>query len=294
MPHAPARLPLFVLIATGTIALLGFYAWHNKGDVPPPYEGAPYYSASFAREMREQPGSWYTPPTTHIRLPNNFKGRWFNTNNGARITLGQPAEAQNTIWLLGGAAVYNGEVPDAFTVASQLQNLLNKQGNAWKVENAGVPEATSAQELERLKILPIKKGDIVLFLDGATDAMLPLPPEKITSNMGNALLEAARYSNSHGAGFAHVLQPVLFAQPQLSDYEKTIPVQPAMVNAYTQLRQALPQLAAHSGWAYADLSELLNGPDEYYLTCCTSNERGGALIAGYLRDFLFAFPQPQK
>jgi hypothetical protein len=285
--------PLGLGLAAVGVAVGALYLNDRTLAVPPPYAGSAYYTKGFIREAQEQPGGWVALQGTQVMLPKNFHGRWFNTVNGARLTLGQPPKPDHTLWLLGGSAVYNAEVPDAFTVASQLQNLLNKKNLNWAVQNAGTPGATSADETQHLKLLPLKPGDIVVLLDGAEDAQQHMPAEAMVSNMGNALDDAARYSRIHGIRFVQMLQPMLFAQPALSDYEKTIPPQPALVEGYKQLRAALPQLAAHSQWEYADLAELLNGPDEYYVTCCTSNERAGALIAGYMADFLFKTQQPK-
>ncbi|HEX2858878.1 MAG TPA: hypothetical protein VHP58_01580 [Alphaproteobacteria bacterium] len=333
-------------VALGAVVLEGGARLLERNNIPAAYVGSPYYSATFEKEMRAAPGGWHTPVSSTLVVPNTYHGRWFNTQYGQRITFGQPNGAPHTVWLLGGSAVYNGEVPDAFTMASQLQNLVNQNEatkGQWKVENLGARGVHSAQELERLKMVPLKQGDIVVFYDGAADALhgvfynnatpapaafswrshlalarlLPAPSaapapahladakqmtailDRTISTYGTNLDYAASFARKHDARFVQVLQPMLFSQPTLSDAEKALAANTALVPpgteealraAYAQFKVALPSLAAMNGWEYADFSPILNGTDEYYLNATDTTERASALVAGYLYKILFRQP----
>ncbi len=89
---------------------------------------------------------------------------------GRRRTPDTPAAAQHTVFVVGGSTVYGAEVPDAHTIPSYLQRMLNaRQPGVWRVENRGTISVTTAQQLELLRTLPLRKGDVVVFYDGAND-----------------------------------------------------------------------------------------------------------------------------
>jgi lysophospholipase L1-like esterase len=139
---------------------------------PPPYKDAPYFSQEFLAESFQQPGGWYTPVGTRLVIPKNFSGKYFNTRNGQRVTTYQPTEYENTVYLLGGSTVYNSEVPDKYTIASQLQVLFSGEfHNKYRVENLGATSVNISQQVERLKTITLKEGDIVIFFDGANDVL---------------------------------------------------------------------------------------------------------------------------
>jgi hypothetical protein len=76
------------------------------------------------------------------------------------------------ILLVGSSTVYGAEVPDDYTIASYLQKRINEQGGGkFAVQNLGASGVTVTQQLERLKTLPFGERDVVVFYDGAADAV---------------------------------------------------------------------------------------------------------------------------
>lgn len=323
---------------------------------PAPYQNATFFSRTFVRESFKQPGGWQTPEGTRLVLPNDFKGTWITTQNHQRSTTGQPMLFRHKVHVLGGSTIYGGEVPDSYTIPSLLQAALNAQTpNFWRVENWGASTVTAAQQLERLKTIPLNRGDVVLFYDGHNDALqgvfynnpqgwmvqsnreklaslgpvrafavrlnlwlrdrsafmaavLPAPdsaapahlatPEKIeplvartASLYAEALSEAARYSQSKGARFVHVLQPTLASKQPLSAYEQTLLATPMLVPMGTISATAatLPALQKVSqnlkakGIASYDGTALLNSlPTDVFLDFCHLGSQGNAAVADWL------------
>lgn len=137
---------------------------------PEPYERSSYWSQAFIEESFRQPGGWSTPEGTRIVLPNDFEGRWFNVRESVRVTVDQPVNPTGYVYLFGGSTVYNSEVPDEFTIASQLQARLNQAGIPLAVVNMGVTSVTSGQQVERLKSgVRLTDKDVVVFYDGVND-----------------------------------------------------------------------------------------------------------------------------
>lgn len=146
--------------------------WEYRLRQPEPYADAPYFSRDFVRESQRHPGGWSTPQGGRLVLPHDFSGTWFTTRDGLRHTVGQPERAVHTVYLFGGSTLFNAEVPDAHTVASQLQSLLNQRHpSMWRVENYGASSVNAAQQLERLRSIPLRAGDMVVFYDGVNDAV---------------------------------------------------------------------------------------------------------------------------
>lgn len=145
--------------------------WDYRGSRPPAYGSAPFFSQDFIEESRSHQ-NWINPPNTRIIYPGDYSGRWFNVKQGVRLTVGSPASADRRVLLIGSSTVYNAEVPDELTIASQLQKLINsRKGEPIQVVNFGASGVNVAQQLERLKTLSIGPRDIVLFYDGTGDAM---------------------------------------------------------------------------------------------------------------------------
>ncbi len=136
---------------------------------PEPYSDSAYFSKEFVEESFDQPGGWITPPGTSIVLPNDYHGKYFNVTRNIRNTVGNSNAARRSIYLFGGSTLYDSEVPDEFTVASQLQQLVNQRGLGANVINLGVTTIHAGQQLERLKTINVNSGDIVVFYDGVND-----------------------------------------------------------------------------------------------------------------------------
>lgn len=137
---------------------------------PAPYKNASYFSQEFITESFKQPGGWQYPEGTRLIIPNDYFGKYFNVRNGIRVTSYQPASFKNTVYLFGASTIYNSEVPDYLTVASQLQLFFNEHyKDRFIVQNYGTTTVTVAQQLERLKTISLRPGDIVVFYDGIND-----------------------------------------------------------------------------------------------------------------------------
>lgn len=137
---------------------------------PAPYKNTKYFSQKFIWESFHQPSRWIYPKGTRLIIPGDYKGTYFNVKNGQRVTTSQPVNFKNTVYLFGGSTVYNSEVPDNLTIASQLQSLFNSYyKERFIVQNYGTTTVTITQQLERLRTVSIKPNDIVVFYDGVND-----------------------------------------------------------------------------------------------------------------------------
>ncbi len=98
-----------------------------------------------------------------------------NVRNGIRQTAYQPDEYENTIYLCGTCVFYGIGVPYYKTIESYLQQLLNENGNKYRVENQSQFYATRYQDLfYNIDKLPVKDGDIIIvFAQGLLADKLP-------------------------------------------------------------------------------------------------------------------------
>lgn len=135
---------------------------------PAPYADSPYWSPQFVIEG-------YAPDVDpeHFLLPGNYHSQYVNVDDHFRRTTGQPENAEHTVWLFGSSTVFDREVPDDLTVASQLQGLFNAYGIKYRVINAGTPGSTASVEAARLRTMQFSHGDMMIFYDGVTDAEKP-------------------------------------------------------------------------------------------------------------------------
>ncbi len=92
----------------------------------------------------------------------DVKSRYFNVVNGERVTVGQPEEAERTIWFFGPCFVIGGLVEDKYTIESILQERLNREGYSCRVVNCGCFE-TPYQRMARITLTPMKPGDIMVI-----------------------------------------------------------------------------------------------------------------------------------
>ena len=137
---------------------------------PRPYAQSPYYSAALIGELGRVNSTFYTPAGTRLILVRDFAGQFIHHNGGLRVTTDRPANPRRRILLFGGSTIYNGEVPDPFTVASYLQRLANdRQDSQYEVLNFGVTSVNAEQQLDYLKTVALRQDDIVVFFDGGND-----------------------------------------------------------------------------------------------------------------------------
>ena len=135
---------------------------------PEPYANASYFSKDFINESFTQPGKWLLDEKYGGVKPDNYKGKWINVKNNRRVTINEQKDYLGKIYIFGGSTVYNGEVPDDLTIASQLAGI-GANNLSYKVMNMGATSVHSTQQLGRLQSeINLKKNDIVIFYDGLT------------------------------------------------------------------------------------------------------------------------------
>ncbi|MFM9085303.1 MAG: SGNH/GDSL hydrolase family protein [Acidimicrobiia bacterium] len=166
---------LAILIAG--LGLVDGVAWlASRGSdavVPEAYVGAPYWSEAFRLERKEfsdrvETGAGTVERTiagAAVRVNADYVGRYINVVDGRRRTVGSPLTGPR-ILIFGGSTVLDAEVPDDYTIASQLQSLV---GDRWRVENYGVSGASLAGNLAWLRVLDLRPEDVVVTLSGVNN-----------------------------------------------------------------------------------------------------------------------------
>ena len=138
---------------------------------PEPYANASYFSQDFINESFTQPGKWLLDEKYGGVKPDNYKGIWINVKNNRRVTINEQKNYLGKIYIFGGSTVYNGEVPDDLTIASQLA-AMGANDQSYKVINMGATSIHSTQQLGRLQSeINLKNSDIVIFYDGVNDVL---------------------------------------------------------------------------------------------------------------------------
>lgn len=162
-------------------------------------------------------------------VQSDYHGSFYNVDDGARRTVGQPAIYDRTLWLFGNSATFDLYAPDALTSASQLQAQLSRSGYRWRVMNLSVNGQVSSGELLRLEHTAVNRGDLVLFVDGYMD-LIPSPQcstqlavawwlcnwawsiehvPAAVSRYTQVIETASLYVNQRHASFFHVVQPYI-------------------------------------------------------------------------------------
>lgn len=139
--------------------------WEFAATQPPPYRDAAYFGPEFLHEAQASV-SGSLGDVAELR---DFHGRYFNVAGGFRVTTDTPAAPTRRVLMFGGSTLFAQEVPDAQTIASDLQRLLNARGVRWEVRNYGLVGMNSAQQTRILKTVPLRKGDLVVFYHGVND-----------------------------------------------------------------------------------------------------------------------------
>lgn len=120
----------------------------------------------------------FSPPISQVNLNGvrrfiDHKSNAVNTQNGVRVTLGQPKNPKRAIFIVGTCTLYGFGATDAHTPASQLQRNLNAyaEDKDFIVYNysyfVGGADTSIGERLAILRSLPLRKGDIVFFQDDA-------------------------------------------------------------------------------------------------------------------------------
>ncbi len=95
----------------------------------------------------------------------DYEGPSMNTRDGIRVTVGNPINAKRSIYFIGPSYFVGWGAVDAKTIESYLQNLLNinMPDKGFAVYNYAINDIDHSRDIARLRCLPIKKGDIVVF-----------------------------------------------------------------------------------------------------------------------------------
>jgi lysophospholipase L1-like esterase len=152
-----------------------------EGSAVPAYRNQPYVNADFIREKTLEPGEWRQVPGQYLVTPSEYHGTYFNvdklapTGNLYRRTANPPpnGKPERVVLLVGGSTLYGPEVPDDFTIASQVSARLNALDPEFRyvVYNAGVVAADSAQDRDRVayELSRGLKPYMVIAIDGPLD-----------------------------------------------------------------------------------------------------------------------------
>lgn len=203
----------------------------------PAYTHSAYRSEAFVLECEQLQVTF----VDNYWRQDDFHGKYYTVENGIRRTVGQPAHYAHTIWLAGNSAVFDPLLPDAYTMATQLQAIVP---HGWRVVNLGVGGQPTSHEFEWLKTQPIAPGDIVVLIDGQTDVDAPVAHYKTVVKSMRTWVQA------RGATFYHFMQAL---QDSRSD-------------------------ALFSEMAEADAVRLY-APVDTFIDWAHTNEIGGAIIA---------------
>lgn len=133
-------------------------------------DAAAYQASSQGRKVFEPYSMWKNPDFTSPTL---------NVINGYRKTVNPsyaPTDSVTKVFVMGASTLFCIEVPDEFTIASQVSKELHKAfpGKKFEVSSYGSSGFVNEQEAFLLSKLLIqgKRPDIVLFYDGANDTRM--------------------------------------------------------------------------------------------------------------------------
>jgi lysophospholipase L1-like esterase len=152
----------------------------------PPYQRADYDVKQLSVERNNV--NWASDELYGYRAADT-KGIYINILDGIRKTTGVPANPKHKVWIFGGSTIMCQEVPDRYTVPSQIQRILNeKYPGIYKVINLGATSLTTRHQLWRLNndAKDIGLGDIVIFYDGVNDIIQSLYYKNPTGTMAGA------------------------------------------------------------------------------------------------------------
>lgn len=111
-----------------------------------------------------------------LKMLKDCRSEFYNVKNGERVTHGQPESFEKTIYFVGPCYIYGHHTEDKYTIESFLQEHINKAGYKIKIVNCG--SLYSAENVNfawmRIKTLPLKKGDIIVYGDTRFDGVAQL------------------------------------------------------------------------------------------------------------------------
>lgn len=102
-----------------------------------------------------------------LKMLKDCQSEFYNVKEGERYTYGQPEDFERTIYFVGACYMYGYHTEDKHTIESYLQDRINKSGYKVKVVNCGSLYNSENYKYAwmRIKSLPLKEGDIVVYGD---------------------------------------------------------------------------------------------------------------------------------
>ncbi len=200
--------------------------WAYLASRPPAYADADYFSKRFVREAMH----CLTRASRAGLAFEDYRGRYINVIGGVRQTTNQPKRYTRRVLVYGASAVFSRRVPDARTIPSFLQRVLNaRQEQTFLVVNYGLPGITLKQTVARLLYRPVSPGDVVIFYGGIGEIFNPLFILRFR--------ELIAPGDEHGT-----VQKLNFVQRTLNDLRLTIGDRSAAIQllADAQLRERSP------------------------------------------------------
>lgn len=89
---------------------------------------------------------------------------------GRRLTVAQPYIFERSCFLLGGSTIFNAQVPNELTIASQMQHLFNSSSQNLIVHNFGLSGATTVNRIGFMREnLTLSSNDVVILYFGIND-----------------------------------------------------------------------------------------------------------------------------
>lgn len=111
-----------------------------------------------------------------LKMLKDCRSEFYNVKNGERATHEQPENFEKTIYFVGPCYIYGHHTEDRCTIESFLQERINKAGYRIRIVNCG--SLYSAQNVSfawmRIKALPLRKGDIIVYGDTRFDGVAQL------------------------------------------------------------------------------------------------------------------------
>lgn len=157
----------------------------------------------------------------------DYHSEYVNITNGERYTVNQPQNYINNVYIVGSCIAYGDRCDDSTTIASKLQELLNKgENNVYCVHNFASVLVPINNLLCLLKNLDLKEHDKVIFID--LPRILINPSEnnisfrELAKLYTDYLYSAKNYCSSKGTSFSYLLLPFLDELTNLSNFEKLI------------------------------------------------------------------------
>lgn len=117
------------------------------------------YTPEYAEKIMNL--GWELEIVNDLYYMKDIKSQFLNIHNGERRVIGQPQNANNTIWFFGPCYIRGVLVDDEHTIESYLQMKLNSEGYNYKVVNKGEID-TVIPVLNKISRTEMRPGDIVI------------------------------------------------------------------------------------------------------------------------------------